>query len=166
MPVEQVNSNRRFQQPYSFYGNYQRFNGGYFGEEQVSILQEKARTKSEESGSDNSSSSDDESGDGSVNVSSKTDPTWGCYSYLIPIAKDAMAYGKKISGSAMSITSGYRAGDSYGHGYRQAIDIAFPITMNGSPYYTKVGNYIFKKYSKYIAYVICDNKVKDRAVLS
>lgn len=66
----------------------------------------------------------------------------------------------------MSIQSGYRAGDPYGHGYRQAVDIAFPTTMNGSPYYTKVGNYIFKKYSKYIAYVICDNKVKDRSGLS
>ena len=165
MPVEKINSDRRFQQPYSFYGAYQRFNGGYFGEEQVSILQEKARTKAESGGSSDDSG-DDESGDGSVKVSNKTDSQWGCYSYLIPIAKDAMAYGKKISGQSMSIQSGYRAGDPYGHGYRQAVDIAFPTTMNGSPYYTKVGNYIFKKYSKYIAYVICDNKVKDRSGLS
>ena len=165
MPVEQINSDRRFQQPYSFYGNFQRFNGGYFGEQNLGALQEKARAH-QDSGGDDSDSGDDDSGDGKVKVSKKTDPQWGCYTYLRTIANDAMKHGKKISGMQMYITSGYRPSDTYGHGYRQAIDIAFDSGHNGSPYYKKVGEYVYKKYSKYVAYVICNNKVKDRSGLS
>lgn len=166
LPVEKINSDRRFQQPYSFYGNFARFNGGYFGEETLGTLQEKARTNAEDGGSNGSDSDDADTGTGKVTVSNKIDPQWGCYTYMRKIADDAIKYGKKISGADMYITSGYRTSDTYGHAHRQAVDVAFPPDMTGSPYYTKVANYIFKKYSKEIGYVLANGKAKDRSGLS
>lgn len=92
--------------------------------------------------------------DGAVNAS-------GVYQYLVDVAQKVMA---KFPG--MMVTSGYRPGDIYYHGKRQAIDIAFPASMNGSPKYTEAGNYAFEKFPKQVAYVITNGRVRDRMGLS
>ncbi|MGM0215074.1 tape measure protein [Enterococcus sp. AZ109] len=92
--------------------------------------------------------------DGAVNAN-------GVYQYLVDVAQKVMA---KFPG--MTVTSGYRPGDIYYHGKRQAIDIAFPSSMNGSPRYTEAGNYAFEKFPKQVAYVITNGRVRDRMGLS
>lgn len=81
----------------------------------------------------------------------------GVYSYLVKIAKKVV---DKYPG--MSITSGYRPGDKYYHGKRQAIDVAYPASDNGSSKYKEPANWVFKKFKDQIAYVIALNKIKDR----
>ena len=81
----------------------------------------------------------------------------GVYAYLIKVAQKVM---KKFPG--MSFTSGYRPGDPYHHGKRQAIDIAYPNSMNGSKKYLGPANYAYEHFKKQVAYVIALNKVKDR----
>lgn len=81
----------------------------------------------------------------------------GVYQYLVNVAEKVM---KKFPG--MSITSGYRAGDPYDHGKHSAIDIAYPSSMNGSSKYFEPGNYAFEKFPSDVAYVITQNKVRDR----
>ena len=85
----------------------------------------------------------------------------GVMSYLSDIAKDVM---KKFPG--MVATSGYRHGDPYFHGKRQAIDIAYPANMNGSSEYFKPANYAFEKFRDKVAYVITQGKVRDRVGIS
>ncbi|MBN7275503.1 phage tail tape measure protein [Ligilactobacillus pobuzihii] len=82
----------------------------------------------------------------------------GVYAYLVKIAKKAM---KRFGG--MHFSSGYRPGDRYYHGKRQAIDIAFDASRNGTPEYRKVGDWVFDKFKKQIGYVITLNKVRDRS---
>ncbi|BAK94201.1 tape measure protein [Tetragenococcus halophilus] len=81
----------------------------------------------------------------------------GVYSYLVKIAKRVT---DKFPG--MSITSGYRPGDRYYHGKRQAIDLAYPASDNGSSKYKEPANWVFKKFKDQVAYVIALNKIKDR----
>lgn len=84
--------------------------------------------------------------------------TSGVYKYLADVARKVIA---KFPG--MSVTSGYRPGDPYSHGSRNAIDVAFPASMNGSSKYREAGNYAFEKFKNQVGYVIALNKVRDRA---
>lgn len=99
-------------------------------------------------------------GDADTSISSNPD-MMGVMSYLANIASDVMA---KFPG--MGVSSGYRHGDSYSHGKRQAIDIAYPASMNGSQAYFKPANYAFEKFKDKVAYVITQGKVKDRSGMS
>lgn len=85
----------------------------------------------------------------------------GVYQYLVDVAQKVMA---KFSG--LTITSGFREGDPYYHGKHQALDIAYPSSMNGSPENKKVADYAFEKFPKQIAYVITNGQVRDRMGLS
>ncbi|MFY8330691.1 phage tail protein [Vagococcus carniphilus] len=87
--------------------------------------------------------------------------TMGVMQYLSDIASDVM---KKFPG--MVATSGYRHGDPYSHGKRQAIDIAYPSGMNGSSQYFEPANYAFNKFRDKVAYVITQGKVRDRTGMS
>ena len=84
--------------------------------------------------------------------------TNGVYKYLADVAKSVM---KKFPG--FMVTSGYREGDQYSHGKRNAIDIALPGVTGGSPRYTEVANYAFDKFASKIGYVITNGKVRDRS---
>lgn len=81
----------------------------------------------------------------------------GVYAYLWKIAQETM---KHFPG--MRFTSGYRPGDPYGHGHRQAVDIAYNAGMNGSSKYFAPANWAFERFKKQIAYVITQGKVRDR----
>lgn len=85
----------------------------------------------------------------------------GVYQYLVDVAQKVMA---KYPG--MVVTSGYRPGDPYYHGRHQAIDIAYPGSMNGSSKYFEPANYAFTKFPKQVAYVITQGKVRDRSGMS
>lgn len=81
----------------------------------------------------------------------------GVYQYLVDIANQA------ISKFGMSgITSGYRPGDKYWHGKHQAIDIAYPASMNYSGKYFEPANWIFDNFADKVGYVITQGKVRDR----
>lgn len=84
--------------------------------------------------------------------------TNGVYKYLADVAKQVMA---KFPGFVA--TSGYRQGDPYSHGKRNAIDIALPGVTGGSPRYTEAANYAFDKFASKIGYVITNGKVRDRS---
>ena len=84
--------------------------------------------------------------------------TNGVYKYLADVAKSVM---KKFPG--FMVTSGYRPGDQYSHGKRNAIDIALPGVTGGSPRYTEAANYAFEKFASKIGYVITNGKVRDRS---
>lgn len=84
--------------------------------------------------------------------------TAGVYKYLADVAAQVM---KKFSG--MTVTSGYRAGDAYSHGSRNAIDIAFPSSMNGSQANVDAANYAFDHFKNKVGYVITNGRVRDRA---
>lgn len=84
--------------------------------------------------------------------------TNGVYKYLADVAKSVM---KKFPG--FMVTSGYREGDQYSHGKRNAIDIALPGVTGGSPRYTEAANYAFDKFASKIGYVITNGKVRDRS---
>ncbi|WP_414842351.1 phage tail tape measure protein [Enterococcus saccharolyticus] len=90
--------------------------------------------------------------DGSV------DGSWGVFSYLKDIADKAI----KRFGGGLRITSGYRAGDPYYHGRRQAIDIALPSSMNGSAKNREIANWAFDNFRSQVAYVITNGRVRDR----
>lgn len=82
----------------------------------------------------------------------------GVYKYLVDVAVAVM---KKFPG--FQVTSGYREGDPYSHGKHNAIDIALPGVVNGSPRYTEAANYAFEKFANKIGYVITNGKVRDRS---
>lgn len=82
----------------------------------------------------------------------------GVYKYLADVAVAVM---KKFLG--FQVTSGYREGDPYSHGKHNAIDIALPGVVNGSPRYTEAANYAFEKFANKIGYVITNGKVRDRS---
>ena len=84
--------------------------------------------------------------------------TNGVYKYLADVAVAVM---KKFPGFVA--TSGYRPGDPYSHGKRNAIDIALPGVTGGSPRYTEAANYAFDKFASKIGYVITNGKVRDRS---
>lgn len=84
--------------------------------------------------------------------------TNGVYKYLADVAKSVM---KKFPGFVA--TSGYRPGDPYSHGKRNAIDIALPGVTGGSPRYTEAANYAFEKFASKIGYVITNGRVRDRS---
>lgn len=84
--------------------------------------------------------------------------TNGVYKYLADVAKSVMA---KFPGFVA--TSGYRPGDPYSHGKRNAIDIALPGVTGGSPKYTEAANYAFEKFASKVGYVITNGKVRDRS---
>ena len=84
--------------------------------------------------------------------------TNGVYKYLADVAKSVM---KKFPGFVA--TSGYRPGDPYSHGKRNAIDIALPGVTGGSSKYTEAANYAFDKFASKIGYVITNGKVRDRS---
>ncbi|TBX36475.1 capsid protein [Enterococcus durans] len=79
------------------------------------------------------------------------------YKYLVDIAnQDVRKFG--MSG----VTSGYRPGDPYFHGKHQAIDIAYPASMNGSSKYFDPANWVFENFADKVGYVITQGKVRDR----
>ncbi len=82
----------------------------------------------------------------------------GVYKYLADVAVAVM---KKFP--VFQVTSGYREGDPYSHGKHNAIDIALPGVVNGSPRYTEAANYAFEKFANKIGYVITNGKVRDRS---
>lgn len=84
--------------------------------------------------------------------------TNGVYKYLADVAKSVM---KKFPG--FQVTSGYRPGDQYSHGKRNAIDIALPGVTGGSSRYAEAANYAFDKFASKIGYVITNGKVRDRS---
>lgn len=84
----------------------------------------------------------------------------GVYQYLVNIAQRVMA---KFPG--LTVTSGYRPGDRYYHGKRQAIDLAYP-GVSGDSRYTAAANYAFEKFPSKIAYVITNGRVRDRSGMS
>ena len=84
--------------------------------------------------------------------------TNGVYKYLADVAKSVM---RKFPGFVA--TSGYRPGDPYSHGKRNAIDIALPGVTGGSPRYTEAANYAFDKFAGKVGYVITNGKVRDRS---
>lgn len=84
--------------------------------------------------------------------------TAGVYKYLADVAKSVLS---KFPG--FQITSGYREGDPYSHGKRNAIDIALPGVTGGSPRYTEAANYAFEKFASKVGYVITNGKVRDRS---
>ncbi|KFN92451.1 phage tail length tape-measure protein [Tetragenococcus muriaticus PMC-11-5] len=94
--------------------------------------------------------------DGDIYNGSITDAK-GVYSYLVDIAKQVI---KKFPN--MSVTSGYRPNDPNYHGKRQAIDVAYPASMNGSSKYKDPANYAFSNFKDQVSYVIALNKIKDR----
>ncbi|EOE6413454.1 phage tail tape measure protein [Enterococcus hirae] len=79
------------------------------------------------------------------------------YKYLVDIANQAV---RKFDMSG--ITSGYRPGDPYWHGKHQAIDIAYPSSMNGSSKYFDPANWVFENFADKVGYVITQGKVRDR----
>ena len=81
----------------------------------------------------------------------------GVYQYLENIATHLIG---KFGG--LRVTSGYREGDPYSHGSRNAIDVAFPSSMNGSSKNTEVADYAFNEFKKKIGYVITNGRVRDR----
>lgn len=85
----------------------------------------------------------------------------GVYKYLSDIAQKVI---DKFPG--MRMTSGLREGDPYYHGKRQAIDIAFPASMNGGPDNVKAANYAFDTFASKVGYVITNGKVRDRSGMS
>lgn len=87
----------------------------------------------------------------------KLDPQWRNYQYLTAIANAAIAKYPE-----MRITSGQRDGDIYHHGQHQAIDIAFPPSMNGSAKYKEVADWVFETFPTQVAYVITLGQVRDR----
>ncbi|MCO8291261.1 tape measure protein [Tetragenococcus halophilus] len=92
--------------------------------------------------------------DGKMGKSGK----WKVYDYLWDVAQKVL---KKFPGMS-GVTSGYRPGDPNHHGKHQAIDVAYPASMNGSSKYTEAGNWAFKNFPNQLAYVIANNKIKDR----
>lgn len=92
--------------------------------------------------------------DGAMGKSGK----WKVYDYLWDVAQKVL---KKFPGMT-GVTSGYRPGDPNYHGKHQAIDIAYPASMNGSKKYTEAGNWAFSHFPDQLAYVIANNKIKDR----
>lgn len=84
--------------------------------------------------------------------------TAGVYKYLADIAKSVLS---KYPG--FQVTSGYRPGDPYSHGKRNAIDIALPGVTGGSSRYTEAANYAFEKFAGKVGYVITNGKVRDRS---
>lgn len=91
--------------------------------------------------------------DGAVNAN-------GVYQYLVDVAQKVMS---KFPG--LMVTSGYRPGDAYYHGKRQALDLAYP-GISGDARYTAAANYAFEKFPSKIAYVITNGRVRDRMGLS
>ncbi|MEX1447416.1 transglycosylase SLT domain-containing protein [Enterococcus sp. C76] len=86
---------------------------------------------------------------------------WGVYKYLYEIAQKVI---NRYPG--MRITSGFRSGDPYSHGKHQAIDIAYPASMNGSSKYFAPANWVFDNFASRVAYVITQGKVRDRKGMS
>ena len=86
---------------------------------------------------------------------------WGVYKYLYQIAQKTI---DRYPG--MRITSGYRPGDPYSHGKHQAIDVAYPSSMNGSSKYFAPANWVFDNFASKVAYVITQGKVRDRKGMS
>ena len=84
--------------------------------------------------------------------------TAGVYKYLADVAKSVL---NKYPG--FQVTSGYRPGDPYSHGKRNAIDIALPGVTGGSPKYTEAANYAFEQFAGKVGYVITNGKVRDRS---
>lgn len=86
---------------------------------------------------------------------------WGVYKYLYDIARKTV---DRYPG--MRITSGFRPGDPHSHGKHQAIDVAYPASMNGSSKYFAPANWVFDNFASKIAYVITQGKVRDRKGMS
>lgn len=86
---------------------------------------------------------------------------WGVYKYLYDIARKTV---DRYPG--MRITSGFRPGDPHSHGKHQAIDVAYPASMNGSSKYFAPANWVFDNFASKVAYVITQGKVRDRKGIS
>lgn len=87
--------------------------------------------------------------------------SWGVYKYLYDIARKTV---DRYPG--MRITSGFRPGDPHSHGKHQAIDVAYPASMNGSSKYFAPANWVFDNFASKVAYVITQGKVRDRKGMS
>ncbi|SFE48620.1 SLT domain-containing protein [Enterococcus casseliflavus] len=86
---------------------------------------------------------------------------WGVYKYLYDIARKTIDRYPD-----MRITSGFRPGDPHSHGKHQAIDVAYPSSMNGSSKYFAPANWVFDNFASKVAYVITQGKVRDRKGMS
>lgn len=86
---------------------------------------------------------------------------WGVYKYLYDIARKTV---DRYPG--MRITSGFRPGGPHSHGKHQAIDVAYPASMNGSSKYFAPANWVFDNFASKVAYVITQGKVRDRKGMS
>lgn len=87
--------------------------------------------------------------------------SWGVYKYLYDIARKTV---DRYPG--MRITSGFRPCDPHSHGKHQAIDVAYPASMNGSSKYFAPANWVFDNFASKVAYVITQGKVRDRKGMS
>lgn len=87
--------------------------------------------------------------------------SWGVYKYLYDIARKTL---DRYPG--MRITSGFRPGDPHSHGKHQAIDVAYPASMNGSSKYFAPADWVFDNFASKVAYVITQGKVRDRKGMS
>lgn len=87
--------------------------------------------------------------------------SWGVYKYLYDIARKTIDRYPD-----MRITSGFRPGDPHSHGKHQAIDVAYPASMNGSSKYMAPANWVFDNFASKVAYVITQGKVRDRKGMS
>lgn len=87
--------------------------------------------------------------------------SWGVYKYLYDIARKTV---DRYPG--LRITSGFRPGDPHSHGKHQAIDVAYPASMNGSSKYFAPANWVFDNFASKVAYVITQGKVRDRKGMS
>lgn len=145
----------------NLWGKSEEFKGGLLGERSLDDLYQEAQ---ESTGSDSTSSSGGSSSSGSEGGKSTHDGsvgTSGVYQYLVNIANKAIQ-----KNPTMRITSGYRPNDPAYHGRRQAIDIAFPPSMNGSPQNRVVANWIFETFPNEVSYVITNGQVRDRSGMS
>lgn len=163
--VDAVNSDMRFTQPYSFYGQGTNFVGGYFGEPDLETDRSDAKSKAASSSSSSDSTDDDD-----IDTNGGEDQDFkfknelgvdGEYKYLETIARKCI---KKFH--MYGITSGYRP-VAYDHGKRRAVDVAFPSSENGTPgnpnkAYIKAANWVFETFPKEVAYVITQGKCRDR----
>lgn len=141
----------------NLWGKSKEFKGGLLGEKSLEELYNAGKQptdKESDTGGSTTRPNTDGTHDGNIASS-------GVYAYLQTIANSAI---NKFGN--MRITSGYRAGDPYSHGKRQAIDIAFPPSMNGSPKNREVANWVFETYPDEVAYVITNGMVRDRSGMS
>lgn len=148
----------------NLWGTSQEFKGGLLGEKSLEELYEEGKKDTEFNGGGTNGGSNGggpSKPSGGVSAHTGAIGSMGVYKYLSDIAQITIdKFGN------LSMTSGYREGDPYYHGRRQAIDIAHPPSMNGSPKNKEVANWVFENFPDEVAYVITNRQVRDRSGFS